>query len=102
MDYRIVAADAAIGQIQVTYSNNEVDIATYAVDVPVVDGAFITGNALAAEIQHRAPVWLIQRIADVSTATGFSDILSQVQEPVVLATESTTPAQTFVLNEIAV
>jgi hypothetical protein len=85
MDYKIVAADAAMGQIQVTYSSNGVDIATYAMDVPVVDGAFITGDALAIEIQHRAPLWLLERTQEVQTATGFDAILAQVQTPVVVA-----------------
>lgn len=81
MDYRIIAADATIGQIQVTYSNVGEDIATYAIDVPVVDGAFLTGDALAEEIQRRAPVWLLERKAEVAAATGFSEILALVQTP---------------------
>ena len=81
MDYRIVAADAAIGQIQVTYSNAGEDIATYAIDVPVVNGAFLTGDALAEEIQRRAPVWLLERKAEVASATGFDSILALVQTP---------------------
>jgi len=81
MDYRIVAADAAIGQIQVTYSNAGEDIATYAIDVPVVNGAFLTGDALAEEIQRRAPVWLLERKAEVASAAGFDEIISLVQPP---------------------
>ena len=48
MDYRIIAANATIGQIQVTYSNSGTNIASYAIDVPVVRGAFLTGTALEA------------------------------------------------------
>jgi hypothetical protein len=81
MDYRIIAADATIGQIQVTYSNAGEDIATYAIDVPVVYGAFLTGDALAEEIQRRSPVWLLERKAEVSAATGFSEIQALVQAP---------------------
>ena len=86
MDYRIVAADAAIGQIQVTYSNNAVDIATYSIDVPVINGAFIAGEELETAIQQRAPVWLLERVQQVQTATGFDAILAQVQAPIVEAT----------------
>ena len=75
MDYRIIAANAAIGQIQVTYSDSGTDIATYAIDVPIVDGAFLTGDALVAEIQNRAPVWLVERKSSTSTATGFDTIV---------------------------
>jgi hypothetical protein len=88
MDYRIVAADAAIGQIQVTYSNAGEDIATYAIDVPVVDGAFLTGDALAEEIQHRAPVWLLERKAEVAAAVGFDSILALVQASTVTSIET--------------
>jgi hypothetical protein len=83
MDYRIIAAYAATGQIQVTYSTEGEDIATYAIDVPIVDGAFLTGDALAAEIQLRAPVWLLERKAEVSTAIGFDEINALVEPPTV-------------------
>ena len=83
MDYRIIAADATIGQIQVTYSNAGEDIATYTIDVPVVNGAFLTGDALAAEIQRRAPVWLLERKTEVAVATGFDQINALVQAPTV-------------------
>lgn len=83
MDYRIIAADATIGQIQVTYSNAGEDIATYAIDVPVVNGAFLTGDALAEEIQRRAPVWLLERKTEVAAATGFDQINALVQAPTV-------------------
>lgn len=81
MDYRIISANSTIGQIQVTYSNNGEDIATYAIDVPVVDGAFLTGDALAEEIQRRAPVWLLERKAEVATATGWDVIQALVPAP---------------------
>lgn len=86
MDYRIIAADATIGQIQVTYSNAGEDIATYAIDVPVVDGAFLTGDALAEEIQRRAPVWLLERKAEVAAATGWDAIQALVIVSVITET----------------
>jgi hypothetical protein len=81
MDYRIIAADATIGQIQVTYSNAGTDIATYAIDVPVINGVFLTGDALTEEIQRRAPVWLLERKAEVAAAIGFDQITALVQPP---------------------
>jgi hypothetical protein len=93
MDYRIISANATIGQIQVTYSNEGEDIATYAIDVPVVDGAFLTGDALAAEIQLRAPVWLLERKAEVSTAIGFDEISALVEPPVVTPPVATLPVE---------
>jgi hypothetical protein len=85
MDYRIVAADAATGQIQVTYMSLNIDIATYAIDVPIVNGAYITGEALEAEIQNRAPIWLMQRKADTTTARDFDIIQALVQAPTPIA-----------------
>lgn len=83
MDYRITRAISEIGQIEVTYTHEGKDVATYAIDVPVVDDAFITGAALDAEIRHRAPTWLIEREQQVKTAAGFDQIVALVQEPVV-------------------
>ena len=96
MDYRIIAANAEIGQIQVTYSDSGADIATYAIDVPVVDGAFLTGDALTAEIQMRAPVFLVERKAAVAVATGFDEIQALVQAPASVAILET---QTYLSNE---
>lgn len=92
MDYKIVSANAELGQIQVTYSSENIDIGTYAIDVPVVNGAFITGEILDAEIRVRAPTWLIERKKEVATALGFEEINSLVQAPTVQ--ESVLPAQT--------
>ena len=89
MDYRIISADAAIGQIHVTYSDAGEDIATYAIDVPVIDGAFLTGDALAAEIQLRAPVWLLERKAAVAAATGFDTIYALVEPPATMPSSET-------------
>lgn len=80
MDYRITRAISEIGQIEVTYTHDGKDVATYALDVPVVDGAFLTGDALDAEIRHRAPTWLIEREQQVKTAAGFDQIAALVQE----------------------
>lgn len=80
MDYVITRAISEIGQIEVTYMHEGRPVATYAVDVPVVDGAFITGDALDAEIRHRAPTWLVEREHQVKTATGFEQIAALVQE----------------------
>jgi hypothetical protein len=89
MDYKIIAANAEIGQIQVTYSDSGADIATYAIDVPVVDGVFLTGDALAAEIQSRAPVWLIERKSMVAAAARFDEIQALVQTPPLVAITET-------------
>ncbi len=78
MDYRIIKAIPEIGQIEVTYTNQGTDVATYAIDVPVVDGSFLTGEALDAEIRHRSPTWLLAREEEVKTAVGFDQIVALV------------------------
>lgn len=85
MEYKIIRATAEIGQIEVEYSQAGKVLGIYAIDVPVVDGAFLTGNALDAEIRLRAPTWAIQREQEVATATGFDQIASLVVPPVVAA-----------------
>ena len=99
MDYRIISANADIGQIEVTFSKNGTDIATYCVDVPIVDGAFITGAALDADIQLRAPSWVVERKEAVLTATGFSAIQALVQAPVIAPAQVTPTSVTADLNQ---
>jgi hypothetical protein len=79
MNYQIIRATPEIGQIEVLYKEGDKAVAAYAIDVPVVDGAFLTGDALHNEIMHRAPVWVSQREQEVATATGFDQITALVQ-----------------------
>jgi hypothetical protein len=79
MDYKIIRATAEIGQIEVEYSQAGKVFGVYAIDVPVVDGAFITGDALDAEIRLRAPSWAVQRMEEVATASGFDQIAALIQ-----------------------
>lgn len=80
MDYQIIRATPEIGQIEVLYKEGEKLLGTYAIDVPVVDGVFLTGNALHEEIMHRAPTWATQREQEVALAAGFDQIVALVQE----------------------
>ena len=79
MEYQIIRATPEIGQIEVLYKEGDKPVGVYAIDVPVMDGAFLTGDALHAEIMHRAPTWVNQREQEVATATGFDQIVSLVQ-----------------------
>lgn len=88
MEYKIISADETIGQIQVTYYSGDEALATYAIDVPVVNGHYITGEALDTEIMSRAPVWLLQRKQEVSAAANFASISSLVT-PVAAPTGAT-------------
>lgn len=75
MDYDIINANETIGQIEVAYKDDSGKcVGVYAIDVPIVDGAFITGDALKQEIIHRAPVWVTERKQDLARASNFDDI----------------------------
>ena len=79
MDYQIVKATPEIGQIEVLYKDGDKPLGVFAIDVPVVDGAFLTGEALHEEIMHRAPTWMTQREQEVQTVAGFDAIAALVQ-----------------------
>jgi hypothetical protein len=87
MDYQIVSAKAEIGQIEVLYKQDGLAVAVYAIDVPIVSGAFLTGSELDAEIKRRAPVWINARKQELANATGFDKIAALV----VPLSNSTTP-----------
>lgn len=72
--YKIVNALAGSGQIEVAYYYDGAAVGTYAVDVPVKDGAFLVGAELDAEIMGRYPDWLLTRKQQVATAAGFETI----------------------------
>lgn len=91
MEYQIIRATPEIGQIEVLYKEGVKPLGVYAIDVPVVDGAFLTGDALHAEIMHRAPTWATVREQEVAAATGFDQIAALVQE--LPAEEPTTEMQ---------
>lgn len=78
--YKIVRAARDIGQIEVAYFDGEKHLGTWAFDVPVQDGQFLTGEALDAEIRHRAPSWAVEREQAVAAASGFEQIEAMVQE----------------------
>lgn len=79
MEYKIVAATPEIGQIEVAYFMGGEHVGTYAIDVPIVDGLYITGEVLSNEIHHRAPVWLVERKQNVHVAPNFAEIEALVQ-----------------------
>lgn len=90
MEYKIIRAIREIGQIEVMYSKDGEPIGTFALDVPVFNNIFMTGDALNTEILNRAPVWVHNRKAEVANATGFELIEALVQpieEPTISSEE---------------
>ncbi len=78
MDYKIISAIESIGQIEVAYLHEGTTVGVFALDVPVVDGRYLTPSELAVEIQHRAPTFIPERKIEVSSATGFDEIAALV------------------------
>lgn len=80
MKYDIVKADASIGQIEVCYKDDTGNVlATFAIDVPIIDGKYISGQELDMEIISRGPHWLFERKEVARNASGFEAILNQVK-----------------------
>ena len=79
MNYKIIRATRETGQIEVQYSKDGEPVGTFAIDVPVFNNIFMTGDALHTEILNRAPVWVHNRKAEVANATGFEMIEALVQ-----------------------
>lgn len=78
MKYRITSANPENGQIEVAYEKDGLTIGIYAIDVPIVEGVFLTGEPLDAEILQRAPVWISTRKDEVAKASGFENIVAMV------------------------
>ena len=79
MEYQIIRATPETGQIEVLYKQNGADVAVFAIDVPIIGGVFISGEALDIEIQHRAPVWIEVRKQELAAARGFDEITRLVK-----------------------
>jgi hypothetical protein len=95
MQYKIVSSDPTIGQIQVEYSVDGKVIGTIPIDVPVVNGEYISGEALDQEIRFRAPTWLAERMKQVKEASGFPEISLESQQVI-----SRRKASTIIVNKV--
>ena len=97
MDYAIINANETTGQIEVAYKDSAGKVVgIYAIDVPVVDGLFITGDALHQEIVHRAPLWIVERNQALNVASNFSEI-----QKLVVKAEEQPEVNTAKLNDPA-
>jgi hypothetical protein len=81
MQHHIISANAAAGQIVVTYSQDGINFASYNIDVPIIEGVFISGDALHAYLDTFAPVAQVLREEVVAQATGFAAIAALVPPP---------------------
>lgn len=77
MDYIIRKFDVEIGQLTVEYAGKWV----YAVDLPIEDGAFPTGERLEEVIQSVAPVWLLQRQNALAQTPANAEVIQALVQP---------------------
>jgi len=91
MEYEITQASQEIGSITVKYSSAGVSLGEYVIDLPIEDSMYITGVALEAEIQSRAPTWLLERLGAVAAVTNFNEIVALVIPAVVPSIPNAAP-----------
>jgi hypothetical protein len=77
MQYIIRNFDESKGQLTVEYANKW----TYAVDLPVENGAFPIGEKLEEIIQGVAPVWQLERETMLAVTPANADIIRTLVQP---------------------
>lgn len=87
MQYVIRSFNAATGQITVEYDGKW----TYAIDLPVEDGAFPVGDRLEEIIQGMAPVWLAERVASLAATPANADAIQALVQPLPAVEKLITP-----------
>ena len=93
MEYKIISAVESTGQIEVAYLHDNTVVGVFAIDIPIIDGRYLSPSELAVEIQHRAPTFIPERKIEVSNATGFAEIAALV-EPIQTAMTEAQKQQT--------
>jgi hypothetical protein len=77
MQYIIRDFNKSTGQISVEYDGKW----TYAVDLPVENGAFPIGDRLEEIIQGVAPNWLVEREASLASTPANADVIQALVQP---------------------
>jgi hypothetical protein len=77
MDYIIRNFDVANGQLTIEYGGKW----TYAVDLPIEDGAFPIGDRLEEIIQSMAPVWVEERSNALAQTPANVDAIKALVQP---------------------
>jgi hypothetical protein len=97
MQYIIRAFNESNGQITVEYDGKW----TYAIDLPIEDGAFPVGEKLEEIIQGMAPTWLVERQQKLATTPLNSDVIRALVQPLPVVTDHPTLPPMAPLNEAA-
>lgn len=87
MQYIIRSFDVNSGQITVEYEGKW----TYAIDLPVEDGAFPVGERLEEIIQGMAPVWLVERESSLATTPANAEHIQALVQPLVVDIQERPP-----------
>lgn len=77
MNYIIRQFDKQSGQITVEYDGKW----TFAIDLPIEDGAFPVGERLEEVIQGIAPTWLAERQQLLATTPLNADVIEGLVQP---------------------
>lgn len=74
MNYKIISLDKRLGIITVAFQQDDSLVDHADIEVPIIDGKFITGQALDTLIQSKQPQWLAARTALTAQTTNFAYI----------------------------
>jgi hypothetical protein len=77
MQYIIRSFDRNLGQITVEYAGKW----TYAIDLPIENGAFPVGDRLEEVIQNVAPNWLAEREVALATMPSNAEVIQALVQP---------------------
>ena len=77
MEYQIIAFDEAVGQIVVEYNEGM----TFALDLPIEDGAYPEGEALDVLIRQFLPVWVVERKQAIASGVSNAESIKAVVVP---------------------
>ncbi len=87
MQYIIRNFNESKGQLTVEYANKW----TYAVDLPVENGAFPIGERLEEIIQSMAPVWQVERETMLAVTPANADTIRALVQPLPVQEPSEVP-----------
>lgn len=83
MEYQIISFDESVGQIVVEYNEGM----TFALDLPIEDGAYPEGEALDILIKQFLPTWVVERKQMIASGVRNKDNIKSI------VVERTTPVK---------
>lgn len=74
MEYRIIDFNETLGSATVLYTHEGRDIGAFGIEIPIVEGAFITGTALEEFLMSHAPTWILEKENSLKTVSNAEEI----------------------------